>query len=189
MKFIDLSADAKENAVEKYRDTGIDFGFYAECVIEDAKEIAKILGIEIGQIYYSGFCSQGDGACFTGRWDYKNGSISKIKGYAPLDEELHRIAKELQKASGKQFYKVGCSITCRGHYYNEASMRCNVMHKECPYRDMSGIEDDITDALADFAAWIYNRLEKEWEYQNSEEAIVEAIICNEYEYNREGEMI
>lgn len=96
--FDELSDKAKEKAREWFR-SGDDFSIYAEDVVADAKAIGKIMGIDIKDVYYSGFWSQGDGASFTGRWAYKNGSVKVIKSYAPQDTELHRIAAELARSA------------------------------------------------------------------------------------------
>lgn len=189
MKFDQLSPEAKQQAINDYREGGIDFSFEQECIFDEAKEIAEIIGIDIDQIYYSGFCSQGDGACFVGRWEYRKGSVKEIKGFAPLDPELHRIASELQKAASKQFYKVVCRTTHRGHYYHEFCMDCETIHTEDQYRDMSCVEDQITEALRDFACWIYKQLEKQYDYLHTAEAIIEAITNNEYEYDEQGKGI
>lgn len=89
--FNELSEEAKEKAREWYRKVE-DFSFYAETVIDDAKTIAKLMGININNVYYSGFWSQGHGACFEGTYTYKAGSVKALKDYAPLDTELHAIA-------------------------------------------------------------------------------------------------
>lgn len=47
--------------------------------------------------------------------------------------------------------------------------------------------DDLRECLADFSRWIYRNLEKEYDYQNSDEAVEEAIIANEYEFTEDGE--
>lgn len=91
--FDELSDAAKEKAREWFR-SGDDFSYYAKAVIEDAKEIGKIMGIEIEEVYYSGFSSQGDGASFKGHWAYEKGSVKAIKSHATTDTELHRIAAD-----------------------------------------------------------------------------------------------
>ena len=40
--------------------------------------------------------------------------------------------------------------------------------------------------MRDFAQWIYDSLEKEYEYQMSDEFVTENIEANEYEFDEEG---
>jgi hypothetical protein len=66
-QFDELSDEAKEKAREWYRQGNVTTRFWSECTIDDAKEIGKLLGMDIDNIYFSGFWSQGDGACFEGK--------------------------------------------------------------------------------------------------------------------------
>ena len=50
-------------------------------------------------------------------------------------------------------------------------------------------EDDMRDALRSFANWIYRQLEREYDYLNSDYAVYEFIIVNEYEFDDEGRRI
>ncbi|MCZ5371423.1 hypothetical protein O5559_28665, partial [Escherichia coli] len=38
-------------------------------------------------IWFSGFCSQGDGACFKGRWHWQSATARRVGVYAPQDRE------------------------------------------------------------------------------------------------------
>ncbi|MFA7254446.1 MAG: hypothetical protein WC107_07930 [Patescibacteria group bacterium] len=108
-KFDELSESAKQKAIEDYRQDGFYYEWW-DAVYEDARQIGEILGIEIDNIYFSGFSSQGDGACFEGKYAYAKGSANGIKGHAPQDEELHRIAKELQILQKKNFYSLSAKV-------------------------------------------------------------------------------
>jgi len=48
--------------------------------------------------------------------------------------------------------------------------------------------DTVAYWIEQFANWIYSRIESEYEYQNSDEAIAESIITNEYEFTNQGEI-
>ena len=49
-------------------------------------------------------------------------------------------------------------------------------------------ETEVIDILRDFMLWIYKRLDKEYEYQTTEEAIKETLIGNEYLFTKNGEI-
>lgn len=196
-QFDELSDDAKEKAREWYREGD---EFYSECVYEDAATIADILGIDLQQrpvklmngqtrydpaIYYSGFWSQGDGACFEGSYRYKAGAARAIREYAPQDAELHRIADQLQDVQRRNFYRLRATCEHSGHYYHSGCMSVDIYRNDDRPHDA---EDDITQLLRDFADWIYDRLEDEYEHQSADETVDWNIRANEYEFYENGEI-
>ena len=201
-QYDELDDRAKERAREWYSRHVFEDSCDWEFVYEDAAEVADILGIDLRQrrvqlmggghryepsIYFSGFWSQGDGACFEGTYRYAKGATKKIREYAPQDKELHRIADELQAVQRKHFYHLIASMNHTGHYRHSGCMSVEVEHTEDAYRDIGDAEDDIRQLMRDFADWIYDRLESEYDYQTSDEAVEEAIRANEYEFDEEGE--
>lgn len=119
-QFSELSESAKQTALEaqaRYESEVLD----VECVYDDAATIADLFGLDLNTknvklmgggtrldpcIYYSGFSSQGDGACFEGCYEYAKGGLKAVKEYAPLDTELHRIVSDLQCAQAINFYRI-----------------------------------------------------------------------------------
>ena len=201
-QYDELDDRAKERAREWYSRHVFEDSCDWEFVYEDAVRVAEILGIEIStspvrlmsgksrqetDIYFSGFWSQGDGACFEGTYRYAKGATKKIRQYAPQDKELHRIADELQAVQRKHFYHLIASMNHTGHYCHSGCMSVEVEHNEDRYRDIGDAEEEITQLMRDFADWIYERLESEYEYQTSDEAVEEAIRANEYEFDEEGD--
>lgn len=184
-KYAELSDEAKERARNWYRDHALDYDWW-DCTFEDVKQVAALMGIEIDQIYFSGFWSQGDGACFTGTYAYRKGSLKAIREYAPLDETLHRIAADLAREQRRNFYQLQASVTHTGRYNHEFSTTIAVGHAEDSYRDIGGAEDRITELLRDFMRWIYRQLEAEYDYLTSDEAVEEGITANEYEFDANG---
>lgn len=126
-----------------------------DSVYEDAKVIAALMGIKITNIYFSGFASQGDGACFEGLYEYKKGCTKNIKSYAPEDKELHRIVQELVAVQRGAFYRLCASVTHMGVYSHENSV---IIVTE----DQT---NTIIKCMKDFMRWIYRRLEKEAQMQ------------------------
>lgn len=198
----ELSDDAKERARQWYRDASAGDEFFAECVLDDAAEIADIMGIDLRQtrktladgkhrydpsISYSGFSSQGDGASFKGYYSYKKGACKALKAYAPKDVELQRICKALQDAQRKVFYSATCNIFQRGNYSHSGTMQIELECKDNVSSELfDETEEEILQALRDFADWIYKQLESQYDYENSDSAVVESIEANEYEFNEDG---
>ena len=196
-KFNELSDEAKEKARAGYRE-GDNNDFDVEWVYEDAATFAGLFGLDIrtrrgksgnysANIYYSGFCSQGDGACFEGTYRYKAGALKAVKEYTPQDAELHAIVAALQAVQKKYFYRLRATCAHRGHYYHSGCMTVDVEYQGDDRRDV--VPDDaqeITDKLRLFADWIYDRLEADYDYVNSDEAIDERMSIDEYEFDEKG---
>lgn len=194
----ELSDHAKERAREWWRAGAFDSTDWADFVIEDSATIAAMLGIELRTrpvklmgggtryepcIYWSGFSSQGDGACFEGRYSFKPGSVKAIRAHAPQDTELHRIASGLASVQRRYFYQAELSITQRGRYTHSNSAEC----EDIGERELSAADfETMQQLLRDFMDWIYAQLEKEWDYQNADEQVDENIRANEYEFTEEG---
>lgn len=202
-KFDELSDRAKEKARAWWRNGFDDFCY--DYIYDDADQVAKILGFDICQtrktlmdgtvrydptIWWSGFSSQGDGACFEGSYAWKSGCQKEIRKYAPQDERLHRIADALQQMQQPYFYKLTGSIQHRGRYYHERSMTCSLEHPDYGwYSERRLPEDDFADICADFAMWIYRQLEKEYEWQMSDECVDELLRINEYNFDENGDCL
>lgn len=193
--FDELSDAAKEKAREWYRQDAIDYGWW-DGVYETTNTAGKILGIDMHHkgkkpcIWFSGFSSRGDGACFEGTYQYKKGwRGALLQEFGPGDtlNELLRIGGSLQQAQQPQLYQLVATCTQSGHYNHSGCMRVEVEHSEHRYRDIGDAEDDIRDSLRDFADWIYKSLEAEFDWLNSDEQVDESIKANAYEFTEDGE--
>lgn len=188
-QFNELSDDAKETARAWYRD-GIQYDEWWDFTFECAKEIGKLIGINIDDIYFSGFSSQGDGACFVGDYSYQKWSVKKIREYAPSDKDLLDIAENLASVQRRYFYQLTASVTHTGHYNHEYSVTIDVEDSRQDWCENVAKEggDMIIESLRDFMRWIYERLESEYEYLNSDDVVDKSIQCNEYEFKANGEI-
>jgi len=200
-KFDELSEHAKEHARDKAHHWACEDTDWTESVIEDAAQIADILGIDLRTraaklmgggtrmepcIYCSGFSSQGDGACFEGSYKYAKGASKKIRDHAPQDTELHKIADELQSIQRPHFYGLEANTRHSGHYSHSGCMQVSVNDAATGDTVSRDTEETLTDILRSFADWIYGMLEKEYEYQNSDEAIDDGIRANDYDFDEGG---
>lgn len=183
--FDELSDDAKQRALDDNRDYNTHHDYWHECITDDAKTIAALMGIDIDDIWFSGFASQGDGACFEGRYSYRKGSVKAVKDYAPVDETLHRIAAGLQDIQRHHFYGLTATVKHVGHYYHE---HCTSIDVDCEHCLTFGdTEDDaLGELLRDFMQWIYSQLETEYRYQTSDDAIADSLLANEVEFTSDG---
>jgi len=198
----ELSEEAKEKARAWYLQGAFDHDWYC-AVYEDFERICEILGVDLATvpvrlhgggtrrkpcIWFSGFASQGDGACFEGDYSYAKRSDSLIRAYAPKDTELHRIADALAAIQWPNFFQLRARISHRGRYYHEYSMEIGVQRDSLGYQDMTATaEDDLSEALRDLARWLYGKLENESDYLSSDAVVDEAIIANGYSFTEQGE--
>lgn len=200
-QFDELSDTAKEHARDWWRSCESQDWHDSEYILDDAKAIAEILGIEFNtrqvplmngstrpepNIYWSGFWSQGDGACFEGSYAYKAGSCKAIRAYAPTDKTLHEIADNLRDIQRKYFYQLRATCRHSGRYQHSGCMSVDVEHADDCWRDIGDAEDDIQDELRNFADWIYSQLETAYFYSMSEKNVDENIRANEYEFDENG---
>ena len=197
----ELHESAKGRARDWYRQHALDDDWY-EFVCEDFEAICGILGLGLKtstvrlmgggtrqkpRIYFSGFSSQGDGACFETYYSYEKGARKRLRNHAPLDAELHRIADTLQAIQRRNFYQLRAEATHHDRYYHEDSRAISVERESPTYQDMTAdAEDAVTEAFRDLARWLYRQLEREYDYQTSDAVIDEAIAANEYTFTESG---
>jgi hypothetical protein len=137
-------------------------GWY-ETTIDDAKTVAALMGWNLDDVYFSGFWSQGDGACFTGGMGYAKGCAKAVTEYAPLDAEIQRIAAAWQELQRRNFYKLEAGLKHTGRYNHEFS----VSYRWYAGGYDAGDSDEGEELARDFMRWIYRNLEREYEYQSA----------------------
>ena len=202
-KFDELSDEAKQTAINSNRSWSIQDSDWWDSSFESFADAADLFGLDIRQtrkslmdgtfrhdptIYFSGFSSQGDGACFEGDYSYKKGALESTKQAFPGDSELLRIVQGLQALQQRNFYQLTASAKHRGRYNHSGCMDITVDRA-----DGKAFSDDdeerLEQLLRDFADWIYSQLEKEYDYLTSDEAIAESLRANEIEFTEDGQTI
>jgi len=199
--FEELDDHARERARDWYRQASAQDDWH-EFVFDDFERICELLGVVLAArpvrlhgggtrqkpcIWFSGFASQGDGACFEGSYSYRKGASGAIRAYAPRDERLAAIADQLQQIQRQYFNALEARVTHRGRYYHEYSMEISV--DRISDRDQpptSGAEEGVSEALRDLARWLYRQLEQEHDHQTSNEVVDEGIIANGYTFTEAG---
>lgn len=205
-QFSELSDKAKETAREWFRTSALDYEWW-DSVYEDAAQCAAILGIDIAArnqkcvyvgkprrewtdrspaIYFSGFSSQGDGACFEGSYTPKPDAASRIRDYAPKDSTLHAIADSLATLPEGEWQAT--IKTSRGYsFLSDSDVSVTACEELSPEQFAAG-ESLITQAMRDFADWIYDSLQREYEWLNEDSQVDESIEANEYEFTADGKI-
>jgi hypothetical protein len=200
-RFGELSAAAKDNARAWYREGAFNYDWW-DAVYEDFARICAILGVDLKTraarlfgggvrqepcIWFSGFWSQGDGACFESWYSYRKGACRQIRDYAPQDVELHAIADTLQAIQRRNFFQLRADVRHRDRYYHEYCMAISVERDSPTYQDMTAdAEDVVIEALRNLARWLYRQLEREHDYLNSDEVVDASIAANDYTFTEVG---
>ncbi len=197
----ELPEGARDRARAWYREGGFDQDWY-DSVYKDFQRIAEILGIRLKTratrlvggrtredpcIWFSGFWSQGDGACWEGSYSYRKSATADLRAYAPQDQTLHRIAETLQAAQRRNFYQLRAEVSHRGTYYHAFTMAVSVTRDSSTAAEVIGdAEAVVTEVFRDLANWLYRQLEQEYDHLTSDEAVDETLVANGYTFTEEG---
>lgn len=193
-KFSELDDSAKDTAREKYREGSLRHD-WREFVYEDAIRIGALMGIEITirfkinspDIYFSGFRSQGDGCCFNGTLYIRDlkGAVERIKDQAPRDERLRHLAADAE-ALHTQFTVRWITERLKGNIDEvDDNLAVEIVGNDLYYLTRTKPNSEMIDnkmksgmneLVSGFADWIYHQLEAEYDYQNSNACVDEALI-------------
>lgn len=198
-----MNTPTKEQLIEKYRDINAYDNWY-DSIYESFRDDMLLHGIKVDEIHFSGFWSQGDGACFEGSvydWEVFLQSI----GYN--NPALIQLATDNWRTT----------VAHRGYYYHENCTSFNhdwvdpSMHFADDFIDFYSryLPDDVRgmvwlsmlktvdydklmeaveDAFRDHMRTLYRTLEAEYEYLTSDEAVWEAIVANELDTQPQEEV-
>ena len=201
--FNELSDTAKESAREWWRDSERGCSSWSDGVINNFETIAQMLGVEFSKhdvplvsgktrsepdIWFTGFWSQGDGACFEGWYSYSKGAAKAIRQYAPQDTALHSIADDLQATQCKSFYQLHARLQKSGNYCHEYCVSIDVSDGQGDLDYTDERIEGIQEPLRKLMRWLYRSLEDSYNYIMSDENVEENIIANEYEFTADGEI-
>lgn len=209
-QFDELNDKAKERVRQWYREGALDYEWW-KCLHDEAATVAELMGLDIRQrkqttktgeqiylpsIYFSGFCSQGDGACFDGAWQASQVQPDKLKQATAHDADLADIAYRIIEIS-RQFPQASFRVKQSGHYSNRFATMFDIELGEDTgepitvqrYDALEQVENRLMDAARDYMDWIYRALEKEHDWLLADAQINNAIRANEYEFYADGRHI
>jgi hypothetical protein len=186
--FNELSATAKEVAIENHRDINTYDGWW-EPIFEDITQEAEQAGFHVGNIYFSGFWSQGDGAMFE---------------YTTLgDTLLNKFVDQLDLSPMRKSWLKTQTFaqsegTHRGHYYHENCCSHKISFEADFgwganinfYNWISSFEDQFEEfVIAEYKTLcreLYSRLNNYNDELSTDEAVADTIIMNEWEFDEDG---
>lgn len=192
----------EEALIERHRDIHVHWDDWHEGVKEQVKEELAEIGFDVGEMYFSGFWSQGDGACFEGTMS----DWAKFCEQVPTFVAAFPFLTEYIKEQGASY-----GISHRGHYYHEhctdhdysseleweledlvvdptdpaAQMRYALYKKafveegEIQSNQYSAITTWLKEFFQDKMRDLYKRLEEEHDYLTSDDVVWESIEAND----------
>ena len=201
LMFDELSEEAKTTALDNNRNINTEFS--GDYILEEETENLKMLGFDDVKIYYNGFYSQGDGACFEGSLD--NSGVEK---FLRAQKRLSHY-KTLYRAMRDGSIYINIKISHSGHYYHEYMTDTDDMTE---MQDNSELEGELAKEWEDFITFldnrvygkvdltkncgegwiidrnreIYKNLEAGYEADISDEAVADTLRANEYGYLADG---
>lgn len=171
-KASELNEKARRKVVEKYWDINVDFAWY-EFAIDDFKDkLRDEFGLSCVEIQFSGFCSQGDGASFTGQFS---------------KEYIELIIKENNLNIDAETVEVSIRRIYGSRYVHEKSCYIDVEYLgggDCT--DIGKLENILEKKRLEYCKIIYKNLEEEHEYLTGEYIIVETLDTNDFEFLADG---
>jgi hypothetical protein len=194
LRFGDLSDEAKANAIENARDINVDLEDWADPIIEGFVENMNEAGISDVEVEYSGFWSQGDGACFTGvvrGEEDKITLITKELGMNVYPEVIENIYIRIAKNSGRYSHSrtMNAEVEVDGDDEIELDMGTGLIIPINIQDQCELIQARLEEWARGKADELYDKLEKSYDDLCSDEAVSQCLIANEYEYDEEGNII
>jgi hypothetical protein len=198
-----------QQLIAKYRDINVDYHGWWECVYSDFVEDMAAVGIRVERMYFSGFASQGDGACFVGEVDDWGLFLPhmNIHDRILIQHAENTVWEFSVKHSGYYFHENSTHFT-DGIYLPEAGLvptdgyRDEYIEFNSPYPaddvrsqawltvleqyDPATLVDDFTERFKDHMRDLYRRLEQDYNYLTSDEVVWESIVANELNIEEEA---
>lgn len=187
----ELNEKAKERARDWYRGCAAADVFDDSAVLDDFKVIAGLLGFENVKPVYSGWGCQGDGASFIGTWSAATAAkgFGKVLEHAPKDEVLHKIAGRIQKIATYYPTAIATIVRNDSRYSHEHTVGYEIGDGE-DWPELSVGEGSSFDIFCltsrDLMRWLYQQLTDEHDYVNSDDAVADTIMANDYEFTIDG---
>lgn len=195
MNYKDLTDEAKEHAFkmfQEYLDSGDD-NWYENTFCEWVDKL-ECVGIhtDYHQMFFSGFGSQGDGACFTGRIN--------LKVFLEAHPEILRQHVDLYMStvpfdvSSEDFAEYVIKLTRLSNNYNHENTvhigewDVNCAEDKTEYFEflLHEAEDDIEAQCREYMRQLYKDLEAEHDYQQSIDCFLESVDYKDFD--EEGEL-
>lgn len=186
----DVSDEVKQQLIEKHQDINVDHEWW-DYVYDTFTEDMREKGIEVVRMYFSGFYSQGDGACFEGLVPVsKFGLFMDAHGlsdkfpaarYFSDNADLRFDVYKMASMYCHESTVTGSIYDITGNPYDEGSPRWEVYDtmQTLFETEYELLEVECLEIVRGYMQDLYSRLRKEYEYLSSPEAVWETIVAND----------
>ena len=187
--------------IEKHREINTGYDDWWDCVYDHFKEDMEKVGIEVDDISFSGFWSQGDGASFTGYMRSKpffehHKLAESYPWIAKLIEMGGDFTLRIERTSHHYVHENTVSVELTftdmfHHILPNDGVRAEVI-EQWDYQlgaEYEGIAQAATDIIRDYCRDLYRRLREEYDYLTSDEAVWDAIVANDLDVIEDKETV
>ena len=186
--------DLREKVLDQNRYINVDDSFWHEYLTEDFyPEKLNALGFEYAKILFSGFSSQGDGACFDSGVNMVT-ILENLLSCAPDYKSAQFFRRALILAENDFLSGEVVDVGGLSNFYSHERTRRFVISEQGLSNHgfwvefCNKLEEIIEEYRFDIAHEIYLSLQSEYDYMTSDEVISETIEANGYTFNENGEI-
>jgi len=191
-KFSELEEKAQKTAMDRYREYGLNDDWYDFIFYDFIKKAAKKgFNTTSDNIQFSGFYSQGDGASFTGSVNIEKYLISENNPYPFLLWAIHQefIDQYINIYRKSSFYSHEFTCAVSDEYdINYCGIKNDKTFDRWANLFLDALTSDLKNTYLDLCRELNSMLEKEYDYQTSDEYIKEIFELNDYEFYISGKI-
>jgi len=199
--FNELSPNAQQNALEEFRNAEVDHTDWYDFIFEDFVAIAATLGVKVNvkNIFFSGFHSQGSGSAFASYIDTPN-FISAITTEAwktdypdlnlsfqpcPCDPRVLALIKStrIDAYASTATHRKSNQLVFGTHYQFDADNRYCTDNIET---ELEKLDTWIENYLHKLNNYLYRRLSEAYDHLTSDQVVMDFIISNNYLFTANG---
>lgn len=174
--FDELDKTIQKKVIDRMRETEVD-SEWDSFILDEKKDELEKYGFNDIKIYYSGFGSQGDGACF----------IAKVHNFKPIVNS--EFCKDMPKEIKRLIDDVDVTM--------EIKHKSNYMHSRSVTFDYSSYDNEAFIEFEDkfekcYVSWcdaLYKELDNAYDIETSDETVKSTIEANNYEFDVKGKLI
>ena len=184
------ASSQRTSLIEKHRYINVEHGDWWDCVESDFIEDMKQVGIHVDKIYFSGFWSQGDGACFVGSLD---NALTYLNHHHvdqfPMLRKLIEMGGTVWATSdhrGRYYHSNSVSINAECEAFWQCANPKSELQEAVIQRWDGMVDKEIVDFEAALAEqWrtymndLYTKLEEEHDYLTSDDGVWDTLVANE----------
>lgn len=198
----EIDPKRKEALLDRYRYTNVDYDQWWDGVYGQFRDDMAEVGIRVDEMQFSGFCSQGDGASFTGYVVHEDVFLMKhpdLKGDRPMMRKLmDEFDGSLNISISRISYQYAHENTVTAdvdhdHFWDVVDgtdpLRMAVLEQwdEELDAELVDLQPLVREVIRDHCRDLYRRLEEEYDYLTSDEVVWDTIEANEWHLDEEDE--